>query len=98
MSNSTLNLPKWAKGAALVAVIAFAAAAYNEFKPMPTGLDANFKNCLIVTFDTTRADAIGSYGNMNAYTPNLDRMADNGVLFKRCIKLITTFLWPFGLA
>ena len=98
MRNSSLNLPNWAKCIALVAVITFAVAAYNEFKPAPTGLDANFKNCLIVTFDTTRADAIGSYGNMNAYTPNLDRMADNGVLFKRCIKLITTFLWPFGLA
>lgn len=85
MGNSSLNLPNWAKYSTLVAVITFAVAAYSAFKPAPTGLDADFKNCLIVTFDTTRADAIGSYGNMNAYTPNLDRMADNGVLFKRCM-------------
>jgi|TARA_B110000914_G_scaffold216729_1_gene222031 hypothetical protein len=84
MRNSTLKLPNWAKYITLVAVITFVVAVYSEFWPAPTGLDANFKNCLIVTFDTTRADAIGSYGNMNAYTPNLDRMADNGVLFKRC--------------
>ncbi len=85
MSYSPLKLPQWSKlvfgGAVIIVVIA----AYNEFKPAPAGLDANIKNCLIVTFDTTRADAIGSYGNMNASTPNLDRMADAGVLFQRCM-------------
>jgi arylsulfatase A-like enzyme/Tfp pilus assembly protein PilF len=85
MSYSPLKLPQWAKLVFGGAVITVAIAAYNEFKPAPTGLDANIKNCLIVTFDTTRADAIGSYGNMNASTPNLDRMADAGVLFQRCM-------------
>jgi arylsulfatase A-like enzyme/Tfp pilus assembly protein PilF len=85
MSKSPLNAPRWAKLFFSGALATIAIAGYLEVKPAPTGLDANFKNCLIVTFDTTRADAIGSYGNMNASTPNLDRMADNGVLFQRCM-------------
>ncbi|HJP03219.1 MAG TPA: sulfatase-like hydrolase/transferase [Planctomycetota bacterium] len=50
----------------------------------PTGPEAGFKNFLLVTFDTTRADHIGCYGNPRASTLNLDRMAREGVLFERC--------------
>lgn len=38
-------------------------------------------NLLLVTFDTTRADRLGCYGNKNIETPNLDRLARDGVLF-----------------
>lgn len=48
------------------------------------GPEAGFKNLLLVTFDTTRADAVGCYGNAAASTINLDRMAKNGVLLERC--------------
>jgi len=41
-------------------------------------------NVLIVTLDTTRADRIGCYGYEMARTPVLDRLASEGVLFKRC--------------
>ncbi|MBZ0112531.1 MAG: sulfatase-like hydrolase/transferase [Thermoanaerobaculia bacterium] len=37
-------------------------------------------NVLLVTFDTTRADRIGAYGN-EGVTPNVDRLAAEGVLF-----------------
>lgn len=47
--------------------------------------DAEFKNVLVVTFDTTRADHIGAYGHREAVTPNLNRMAQEGALFERCI-------------
>ena len=36
---------------------------------------------LLVTLDTTRADHLGSYGNPEAETPNLDRLAHEGVRF-----------------
>ncbi len=38
-------------------------------------------NLLIVTFDTTRADHIGSYGYSKARTPAIDRLAREGVIF-----------------
>ena len=40
-------------------------------------------NLLVVTFDTTRADHIGCYGHAAARTPNVDRLAREGVRFAR---------------
>jgi len=41
-------------------------------------------NLFIITLDTTRADRIGVYGYPKAETPNVDRIARNGVMFKNC--------------
>lgn len=41
-------------------------------------------NLLVITLDTTRADAIGAYGNQDASTPNIDRLAENGIMFRNC--------------
>ena len=41
------------------------------------------KNLLLVTVDTLRHDRLGSYGDEKAQTPNLDRLADEGVRFER---------------
>ncbi|MEW6071245.1 MAG: sulfatase-like hydrolase/transferase [Planctomycetota bacterium] len=38
---------------------------------------------LLVTLDTTRADALGCYGGPAGNTPRLDRLAAEGVLFER---------------
>jgi len=38
---------------------------------------------LLITLDTTRADALGAYGHEPSVTPNLDRLAREGVLFTR---------------
>src|SRR3954454_18410978 len=38
------------------------------------------RNVLLVTIDTLRADALGSYGG-RALTPNLDRLAASGARF-----------------
>lgn len=43
----------------------------------------NTLNVLIVTFDTTRADHIASYNlKADAYTPNLDKLTNDGVLYE----------------
>ncbi len=39
-------------------------------------------NVLLVTFDTTRADHLGCYGNARIHTPTVDGLAAQGVLFE----------------
>ena len=39
---------------------------------------------LLITFDTTRADALGSYGGDPGVTPVLDVLAAEGVRFSDC--------------
>lgn len=41
------------------------------------------RNVLLITLDTTRADALGCYGNEKAATPSLDALAERGLLFER---------------
>lgn len=41
-------------------------------------------NVILITIDTLRADVLGAYGG-DAQTPNLDRLAREGVVFERCI-------------
>jgi choline-sulfatase len=40
-------------------------------------------NVLIITLDTTRADALPAYGGTNLETPALDRLAREGVVFEQ---------------
>ncbi len=47
---------------------------------------------IMVTFDTTRADRIGCYGYEDAVTPNLDRLAEEGVLFEQAVAQAATTL------
>lgn len=44
-------------------------------------------NVLLVTFDTTRADRIGSYGNDAIETPALDGLASDGVRFANAMSV-----------
>ncbi|MBI3845483.1 MAG: sulfatase-like hydrolase/transferase [Planctomycetes bacterium] len=41
-------------------------------------------NVIVVSMDTTRADALGCYGNATIRTPNIDRLARRGTLFRQC--------------
>ncbi len=45
-------------------------------------------NILIITLDTTRADHIGSYGYKKGSTPNIDRLANEGIRFENCYSSI----------
>jgi arylsulfatase A-like enzyme/thioredoxin-like negative regulator of GroEL len=41
-------------------------------------------NVLVITIDTMRADRLGCYGDAKAQTPEIDRLAREGVLFRNC--------------
>ena len=42
-------------------------------------------NIILITLDTTRADHLGCYGHYRRTSPNLDRLADESVLYTRAI-------------
>jgi arylsulfatase A-like enzyme/Tfp pilus assembly protein PilF len=44
-------------------------------------------NVVLVTFDTTRADRIGSYGNDRIQTPTLDGLAAEGIRFANAVSV-----------
>ena len=68
-----------ALGAGTVAIAALVASGCGR---------GNDWNLLVVTLDTTRADALGCYGNAEAATPHFDRLAREGVLFERALTAI----------
>jgi arylsulfatase A-like enzyme len=82
-----------ALGAALALLVptallegARAAAAYREAarvaKAPPAGADA-LPDLFLLVLDTTRADALSSYGSPRRETPQLDRVAREGLRFRR---------------
>jgi arylsulfatase A-like enzyme/Flp pilus assembly protein TadD len=70
----------------------------------PAALLRDF-NVLLITMDTTRADHLRAYGHTGVETPNLDSLAQRGVLFSHAItpspstlpahSSILTGLYPF---
>ncbi|HXE90164.1 MAG TPA: sulfatase-like hydrolase/transferase [Terriglobales bacterium] len=42
-------------------------------------------NVLLITVDTLRADRIGAYGATNVFTPAVDALAKDGILFERAL-------------
>ena len=73
-------------------------AAWTQFRPrevisvngqllghLPGGVHTEDLNLLLVTLDTTRADRIHAYGYDAIETPNLDRLAREGVLFEQAV-------------
>src|SRR4051812_30396054 len=52
---------------------------------LPSGVRASNLNLLLITLDTTRADRIHAYGFNEVETPNLDRLAREGVLFEQAV-------------
>ncbi|MGE0816873.1 MAG: sulfatase-like hydrolase/transferase [Vicinamibacterales bacterium] len=66
-----------------VLAAAVAAGAYWFWTAEPALPDR--PNVLLITLDTTRADHLGSYGYASAGTPNLDRLALDGVRFARAL-------------
>ncbi|MBA7644300.1 Lipopolysaccharide assembly protein B [subsurface metagenome] len=54
----------------------------SELEELMRPLDVSELNILFITLDTTRADHLGCYGYDKAETPNMDRLAETGILFK----------------
>jgi arylsulfatase A-like enzyme/Tfp pilus assembly protein PilF len=61
--------------------LALAAAAFLLLRKKGQHVEANV---LVITLDTTRADHIGAYGSRSAQTPNIDRLAREGTMFRNC--------------
>ena len=65
----------------VVGAVAITAAAWWALRTPTYSVATNpDRNVLLVTIDTLRADALGSYGG-RAHTPNLDRLAAQGARF-----------------
>jgi arylsulfatase A-like enzyme len=67
----------------LLAAVNVAAAALEVRAPGPR------PNILLITIDTLRADHLGAYGYARPTSPNIDRLAREGVLFRRAVSQ-----WP----
>lgn len=52
---------------------------------LPSGVRVSDLNLLLITLDTTRADRLHAYGFQPVETPNLDRLAAEGVLFEHAV-------------
>jgi len=47
---------------------------------------------VLITIDTLRADHLGCYGHDRVKTPNIDKLAEEGVLFEQCMTVAPTTL------
>jgi arylsulfatase A-like enzyme/Tfp pilus assembly protein PilF len=57
----------------------------SDIETLLRPLDVSELNILFLTLDTTRADHLGCYGYNRVETPNIDRLAETGILFKNAI-------------
>ena len=69
-----------------VAVLLFAAVGAFFAGWLPgRSRDLRRASVLLITVDTLRADRLGAYGYAGIHTPNIDRLAREGVLFESCV-------------
>jgi len=64
----------------------------DSFSGPPVKKDRNL-NVLLITIDTIRADRVGCYGYSKAETPNMDRLASNGVKFSNAYCQVPFSFW-----
>jgi iduronate 2-sulfatase len=53
------------------------------FSSLETSIAQQIKNVLLIVSDDLKASSLGCYGNKICKTPNLDRLAANGMIFER---------------
>lgn len=51
-----------------------------------------YRNVLLISMDTTRADHLGVYGNAEVKTPAIDALGKEGVVFEACMSAAATTL------
>jgi len=62
-----------------------------------SGMDSRLgDNVILIGVDTLRADHVGAYGYARNTTPNIDRLAAEGILFETCIAQSTWTLPSFA--
>ncbi len=86
--NCPLAFHAFAARVGLSLLVAILAACGSGEKAAPKAQSAakpkrnpNALNLILITLDTTRADRLGCYGYAKAWTPNLDKLAAEGILF-----------------
>lgn len=68
----------------LVAAALTTAALTNMILTMPRCNAAEVRNVLFIVSDDLKASVLGCYGDRVCKTPNIDRLAAEGMLFERC--------------
>lgn len=81
MKNRYFAVPAWVP--ALVVLASGVTGCSKDEPPADEKLRLGQDNVLLITLDTTRADHIGCLGYEKAGTPNIDGLANGGVLFTR---------------
>lgn len=72
--------------------LAIMALAWQGCSRTPPETDAPLPSIVVVTIDTLRADHLGAYGYFRETSPNLDALAQEGVLFSRAVTTMATTL------
>ena len=67
----------------LFSLLAISTVAAQRPKSPPRRSPPQYPNIVLITLDTTRADRMGFLGSKRKLTPNLDAMAQQGVVFTR---------------
>ncbi|MBN1550530.1 sulfatase [bacterium] len=57
----------------------------SENVTLSNNISATNPNIVLISIDTLRADYLGCYGYSRAYTPNIDRLSNQGILMHRTI-------------
>ena len=71
-------------------LILFFQSAYYGYPSL--GTDKQKLNVLLITIDTLRADWLSCYGSKHLHTPNIDSLAERGVLFSKAFANTSTTL------
>jgi arylsulfatase A-like enzyme/tetratricopeptide (TPR) repeat protein len=74
---------------ALLSIVAISSLLFFKRKTSDRNVLAELKdlkkpNVLLITVDTTRADHLPAYGYKKIKTPNIDALANEGILFRQC--------------
>ena len=70
----------------LFLLIALSTVAAQRPRTAPHRSQPRYPNVIVITLDTTRADRMGFLGSKRGLTPNLDAMAQQGVVSRMRIR------------
>ena len=77
-----------ARGAALLALVCAACGGEGDSAGTSRARGEHARSVVLVTLDTTRADALSSYGGTEGLTPHLDALAEESLVFDRAYTVV----------